>query len=268
MLDRHDTSSSRRKATPRASHARRVVLITGASSGIGAATAERLAAEGRWELLLNGRDETRLARVAADTAGTAIPGDLTEEGGCARLAEEAVRHSGRVDVLITAAGIGWAGPFATMPPDSIDPVLDTNLRAVLRLVREVLPGMVTRRRGHVVLIGSLVARLGVRGEAVYSASKGALVPFADSLRYELAGSGVHVSMVLPGVVDTPFFTTRGVPYHRDWPRPVAPQRVADAVCGVLRHHRDEVYVPTWLNLPVRVSGTVPSLFRRLATRFG
>ncbi|MGP3953532.1 SDR family NAD(P)-dependent oxidoreductase [Streptomyces sp. 7N604] len=250
---------------------RPVALITGASSGIGAAVAERLASEGGWQLLLNGRDEERLAGVAKLTDGTPLPADVTDSGGRERLAEEALERGGRVDALVAAAGIGWAGPFTGMPREAIDRVLSVNLSAVVHLVRLFLPGMVSRGAGRVVMIGSMAGCVGVRDEAVYAATKGGLMAFADSLRYELHElglTGVRVSMVMPGAVDTPFFSRRGVPYHRSRPRPVPPARVADAVWQALVTGREEAFVPPWLGLPARVHGAAPGVFRALAKRFG
>ncbi|NSC25043.1 SDR family NAD(P)-dependent oxidoreductase [Streptomyces albus subsp. chlorinus] len=247
---------------------RPVALVTGASSGIGAAVAERLAAEGGWRLLLNGRDERRLAQVATRTGGVPLAADLSDARARERLAEEALAHSGRVDALVAGAGIGWAGTFAAMPAEDIDDVLAVNLNATLHLVRLLLPGMVDRRCGRVVLIGSMAGSVGVRGEAVYAATKAGLTAFADSLRYELAPSRVRVSMVLPGVVDTPFFQRRGAPYHRDRPRPVPPDDVAEAVFRALRTGRPNAYVPSWMAVPAWLHGAVPGLFRSLAQRFG
>ncbi|WP_431984857.1 SDR family NAD(P)-dependent oxidoreductase [Streptomyces qinglanensis] len=247
---------------------RPVALVTGASSGIGAAVAEQLAADGAWRLLLNGRDGGRLGQVATRTGGVPLAADLADARSRAQLAEEALVHSGRVDALVAGAGIGWAGSFAAMPPEDIDEVLALNLNATLHLVRLLLPGMVDRRCGQVVLIGSMAGSVGVRGEAVYSATKAGLAAFADSLRYELAPSGVGVSMVLPGVVDTPFFQRRGAPYRRDRPRPVPATRVAEAVCRALRTGRPNAYVPSWMAMPAWLHGTAPGVFRSLARRFG
>jgi short-subunit dehydrogenase len=243
-------------------------LVTGASSGIGAAVTRRLDAEGGWRLVLNGRDATRLEQVAAGASATAFAADLTRPGAGRRLADFTLDRFGTPDLLVAGAGVRWAGEFTRMPPATVDEVVNTDLLATLHLVRLLLPPMVTAGSGRIVLIGSLAGSVGVRGEAVYSAAKAALAAFADALRYELRGTGVGVSHVVPGVVDTPFFERRGTSYQRSMPRPVPPERVADAVWSAVRRGRDEVYVPGWLRLPVRVRGAAPGLYRRLAAQFG
>ncbi|ELS51385.1 putative Oxidoreductase [Streptomyces viridochromogenes Tue57] len=241
--------------------------MTGASSGIGAAVARRLSAEG-WRLVLNGRDATRLRHVAQQARASAFPADLTPPGAELRLARFALAHMGQVDLLVAGAGIGWAGDFSTMPPSALEEVVEVDLVATLRLVRQLVPHMVEMGSGRVVLVGSVAGVVGVRGEAVYSAAKAALGAFADSLRYELHGTGVGVTLVVPGAVDTPFFDRRGTPYRRSRPRPVPPERVADAVWTAVIRGRDEIYVPGWLRLPARVRGATPGLYRRLAAVFG
>ncbi|MGW5255574.1 SDR family NAD(P)-dependent oxidoreductase [Streptomyces sp. NPDC004012] len=247
---------------------RGTALVTGASSGIGAAVVGRLVAEGGWSLVLNGRDVPRLTGVAAQASAAVFPADLTRPGADRRLAEFALRRVGRVDLLVAGAGIGWAGDFTTMPPSAIAEVIEVDALATMRLVRHLLPHMVDAGSGRIVIIGSFAGTVGVRGEAVYSAAKGALATFADALRYEVWGTGVGISLVIPGVVDTPFFDRRGVPYRRSRPRPVPAERVADAVWRAAARGRDEIYVPGWLRLPARVRGAAPGLYRRLAARFG
>jgi short-subunit dehydrogenase len=244
-----------------------VALVTGASSGIGAATSARLAEAG-WHPLLSGTDAARLCKVADRVGGTALLADLSEPGGPDELASRALDVAGRVDALIANAGIGWRGPFPGMPVDVLEQMITVNLTAPLRLARLLLPGMVERGSGCLVIVGSIVARLGVRDEAVYAATKAGLTMFAESLRYELHGSGVRVRLVLPGVVDTPYFSRRGTPYHRQWPRPVPPERIADAILDLLTSGQEERVVPGWLRLPDRIHGGAPGLFRRLACRFG
>jgi short-subunit dehydrogenase len=128
--------------------------------------------------------------------------------------------------------------------------------------------MLQRRRGHIVNVASVAGHVGVAREAVYAATKGGLVTFTESLCQELARSPVGVSLVSPGVVDTPFFERRGVPYGRARPRPVPPELVADAIVAAMVARRSQVFVPRWLGGPVRLRGALPGLYRSLATRFG
>src|SRR6266542_2799162 len=134
---------------------------------------------------------------------------------------------------------------------------------------ERLAGLVLERRGgHLVYVTSIAGATGVAREAVYAATKAGLGTFADSVREEVAGSGVTVSVVVPGVVDTPFFDRRGSAYDRSWPAPIPAQRVARALLRAISSDRAEVFAPAWIRLPARFKGAAPGLYRRLALRFG
>lgn len=235
------------------------VLITGASSGIGAATARAMADAGAG-LVLTGRNRARLDAVAAQTGGRALTADLP--AGAADL----VAGAGPVDVLVAGAGVGWAGPVTAMPDTTIECLIAVNLTAPIVLTRSLLPGMIERGRGHIVLVASIAGALGVRDEAVYSATKAGLIVFAEGLRHEIDGIGV--SVVLPGVVATPFFDRRGTPYTRRRPVPIPAERVARAIVSAVERDRADAYVPGWLRLPARLRGTAPGVFRALAGRFG
>ncbi|CCG01195.1 Oxidoreductase, short-chain dehydrogenase/reductase family [Blastococcus saxobsidens DD2] len=215
-------------------------------------------------LLLVGREHRALTEVADATGGTALEADLADPAGLTAVAAAGAA----ADVVVHAAGIGWAGDLATMSAEEARRLLEVDLWAPIELTRAILPGMLARRRGHLVFLGSIAGAVGVPGEATYSAAKAGIGAFAEVVRAETAGRGVGVSTVLPGVVDTPFFTRRGRPYDRRWPRPVPPERVARAVVRAIERNRAEMFVPAWLRLPARLHGAAPPLYGALARRLG
>lgn len=221
-------------------------LVTGAASGIGRATAAALERAG--------------ARVVAVDRPNA---DLAEPGAAAVLAAAA----GDVDVLVNNAGAGLYGRVAELDPETARRVVTVNLTAPIELTRALLPGMLARGRGHVANVGSIVGLVGRPNEAVYAATKSGLAAFTESLRSELRGTGVSASLVVPAVVETRFFAERGVPYGRRWPRPVAPERIAEAIVAAIRRDRAQVVVPGWLGIAIRLHGAAPRSFRALADRF-
>ena len=257
-----------------------VALVTGGSSGIGAATARELAGAGA-RLLIAGRDPARLRAIADQTGGIALACDLAAPSGPADLAAAAQRAAatlpqapdagdatGGIDILVNNAGLGWAGPIGEITAEKVAELVAVNLTAPMQLTRLLAPGMIARGRGRVVFVSSIAAATGVRGEAVYSATKAGLGSFAESLAYELDGHDVRVSVIVPGVIDTPFFDRRGRPYGRKRPGPQPPERVARAIVACLEHDRSVSYVPRWMRLPAWLHGAAPGTFRALATRFG
>jgi len=244
-----------------------VCLVTGATSGIGRATAIRLAAAGA-TLIAAGRDPAALEAVVQRTGAIALRSDLAETGAVEALADDAVKSAGRVDVLVNNAGEGWAGPLAEMDQEDAERLVRLNLLAPIGLTRALLPAMLERGRGHVVNVASIAGHVGVRDESVYASTKSGLIAFSESLRYELAGSGVGVSVVSPGVVRTAFFDRRGRPYDRRFPRLIPAEDVAEAIAGAIRHDRAEVFVPRWMGFPARLRGAAPGVYRFLAKRFG
>lgn len=243
-------------------------LLTGASGGIGAATACRLADAGAL-VALHGRDRDALERLAMRTGGVVVVADLCDPGAAETAVAKAEVALGRpLDLVVSNAGAGWCGDFVDMDPDEVDRILAINLVAPVHLARAALPGMVERGRGHLVLVGSIAGHLGVGQEAVYSAAKAGLVALAESLGAEVAHTGVGISLVSPGVVSTRFFERRGRPYGRSRPRPIPPEQVAWAVERAIVRGRARVIVPAWMAAPVALSALLPGLYRRLSYRWG
>jgi short-subunit dehydrogenase len=243
-----------------------VVLITGASAGIGAAVAAQLAGRGA-RVLAAGRDPAATAAVAERTGAHPLLADLGTPAGPDELAAAALAVHGRVDALIASAGAGWRGPLAEMPAGTLDELITLNLRAPILLARALLPGMLARGTGQLTLLASIAGLTGVASESVYAATKAGLVVFAESLRLEVAGSGVGVAVVSPGAVDTGFFARRGTPYDRGFPRPLDVRRVARAVVRATERDRD-VVLPRWLGVAPKVRAVLPGTYRRLARRLG
>ncbi len=191
-----------------------IALVTGGSSGIGAATARALAGAGA-RLLIAGRDPARLRAVASQTGGIALTCDLAASGGPADLAAAAQRAAATlppapgvgettagIDILVNNAGVGWAGPIGEIAAEKIAELVTVNLTAPMQLTRLLAPGMIARGRGRVVFVSSIAAT-GVRGEAVYSATKAGLGSFGAPVRPEKAAppaprTGCPGDRVLPG----------------------------------------------------------------------
>jgi len=237
------------------------VLITGGSSGIGAATARAFAARG-FHVAVAGRDSDALNRVAGATGGVPIQGDLREPGCPRRVVDAAAVALGGLDIVVSNAGVGWAGPFTTMADEEIDALLDVNLRATAHVARAALDYL-RPDEGYLVFVGSIAGLVGVAEEAWYSATKSGVGMLADVLRAELRADGIGVSLVIPGVVDTPYFERRKVPYQRRYPRPIDARVVAAAIVDVVEQRREISVVPGWLGWPARLKGGFPALYRRL-----
>ncbi|MGZ4618748.1 MAG: SDR family NAD(P)-dependent oxidoreductase [Frankiaceae bacterium] len=240
-----------------------VALVTGASGGIGRASCERLAVAGATVIASGTRAEN-----LTGLPGIHVAADLAAPDGVRQLAADALAAHGRVDLLVHCAGIGLAGEFAGAGSGRIGELVEVNVRAPMQLTALLLPPMLARRSGAIVAVASIAGAVGVPGETAYSASKAAVRAFCEALRAEVRPAGVTVSCVLPGPVDTGFFTRRGVPYDRRWPRPVPPAKVAEAIVRAAEHGAAEVFVPGWLTLAARLRGGLPGIYRVLASRFG
>ncbi len=242
------------------------VVVTGGSSGIGAACATAFRAAGARVTIVSG-DPARLAAASRTLGVDGRVADLTDPTQTRALAAWLAGES-RPDVLLHAAGVGLVAAGARLQEDASRRLVEVNLMAPLLLTSAALPAMLERGTGHLVFVGSIAGTLGVSGESVYAASKGALAAYAASIAAELGPAGVRVTTVLPGVVDTPFFARRRVPYTRRFPRPVPAARVADQVVRAVERDRAQVVVPGWLRLPMLVAVAAPRTYARMAGRWG
>jgi short-subunit dehydrogenase len=208
-----------------------VVLITGASSGIGAATAVAFARRGA-RLELGARRVKRLEEVAqaCRTAGSpevnARRLDVSLRGDARAFVAGALRAHERLDVLVNNAGMGWMGRLHQMPDEKIDELIATNLSGVIATTQAALPWMLEHRRGVIINVASIVAFRASPYSAVYSATKHAVAGLSHALRGELSGSGVKVCVVYPGV-------TGGTEFFAATERPVGPQYPATWVANVI-----------------------------------
>ena len=182
-------------------------IITGASRGIGADCAQRLAAEG-WAVAVNWHTDREAAlKVCADIAkagGTAVPigADVSDPAQAASLYAEAVRRLGPVSLLVNNAGIALFALAQETTDAQWQQVFDVNVKAVFHMCRAVIPGMVARQQGHIVNIGSMWGQVGAACESAYSASKAAVIGYTKALAKELGPSGILVNCVGPGFIDT------------------------------------------------------------------
>ncbi len=188
-----------------------VIIVTGASSGIGEATARRLARGGA-RLVLGARRAEALAALARDLDPSgarilAVPADVTVEAGRRRLVDTALQQFGRIDALVNNAGYGTRGPLERVPVELIRRNFETNLFSLIALTQLVVPHLREQGSGRIVNIGSVAGRIARPLSAVYDSTKHALEAITDGLRGELAPFGVQVVLVRPGFILTEFVDT-------------------------------------------------------------
>ena len=179
----------------------RVALVTGATGGIGAAVARKLAADG-FKVHAGGRRKGRLERLAAEIGGVAVPFDVTVEVEVASACEVIASGGARLDVLVNAAGVFDLAPLVETGGEVLSRNLEVNLAGVMHVTRAFLPGMLAARSGLVINVGSVAGWKAFPDNAAYSASKYGLRGFHDVLLEELRGTGVRACLLEPGAVDT------------------------------------------------------------------
>jgi NAD(P)-dependent dehydrogenase (short-subunit alcohol dehydrogenase family) len=233
----------------------KVVVITGAARGIGAATARAIAREGA-RLALGDLDGDLAAAVAGGLGTTAIGRklDVTDHRGFAAFLDEVEAELGPIDVLINNAGIMPVTEFETEDADSIARQLELNLHAVIFGSQQAVQRMRPRATGHIVNLASAAGKGGFPGVVTYCSTKFGVVGLCEALHHELHRTGVEVSCVMPGIVRTEL--TDGVKDH--WLiKTSTPEQVADGIVAALKKPRLDVFVPKSLNALNRSMALVP-----------
>jgi short-subunit dehydrogenase len=247
-----------------------IALITGASSGIGEAAARSLARR-KVHVILTARRVERLHALAGEiramgtgAEASVIPGDLTAPGEPERIAREALAWKGRVDVLINNAGAGRMRFIESLDPRAdILPILNLNLAVPILLIRELLPGMLARRDGCIINIGSTSGLMALPTSTIYCASKFGLRGFNDALRREVRGMGIDVCLVSPGPVRTEFGLHSGRVAGATEPssmRIALPaSAVGECIANLVRRPRRQVVIPWYFAPAVWMFGLFPAL---------
>ena len=254
----------RRSRRPRRRLTGRVVAITGAARGLGLAMAEALAARGA-HVALGDLDAELAAAEAAKLPGGAVglALDVSDPSSFKRFLDEVEQRLGPVDVLINNAGIMVVEPFLEEPESLTRRQMEINVHGVITGMRLALHGMQRRRSGHIVNVASAAGRVGIAGEAVYVATKHAVVGLSEAVRQELRGTDVEISVVMPGLANTELGSGMRAPRGV---KIVEPQEVAAAVVDALERPRYEVYVPASLGPLFRLAVLLPQAGRDFMNR--
>ena len=254
----------------------KVVLITGASSGIGAAVARRLARDGM-RLTLAARRLDRLEQVAADVeslGGEAlvVETDVRNRDDLQRMVQATLDRWGRIDVLLNNAGINPDKPLIRSRPGNIRDEIHINLTAVIECAQVVLPVMLRQKSGHIINVASLAGLIATPGSTIYSATKFGVNGFSDALRRELRGSGISVSAFCPGYTPTEISPelkaiAEGQPDAPRVPRLMPVSYVADQIARLVRHPRLRVIIPPSWKFLVVIAFLFPGLADALVYLF-
>jgi short-subunit dehydrogenase len=223
--------------------------------------ARQAAAKGA-RLGLLARNEAELKELAAElpTESLVVPVDVTKKTDLVKALRRVRDELGPIDVLVNNAGIGAYGPFTDGGADQLDELWPINVAAVAHGMAEVLPDMKKRGSGTIVNMTSIAGRIGAPGEAAYCASKFAVVGLSETVRAEVADSGVKICLINPGPVLTGFGEARGHPYDRDFPKPVSAAHVAKLTIRAIERGTPEIFIPRWLRPSLIFKNLVPPLF--------
>ena len=217
-----------------------VIIVTGASAGIGLATAQALAESGAHVVAVARHGDTLNAAISTLPGQHSwFAGDLSTPDTMKHVVAHAVAEFGHIDAIVCNAGVGLSAPVAQLHWNDMIACMNLNVGGVLSAIQAVLPHFMAQQRGSIVVVSSVVGVQGLPYSGGYCASKGALERLCDALRIELIGTPVRLSVVRPGTVATQFFAQRlGTSGERRLrpARGVSPESVANVICSTLMHH--------------------------------
>jgi 3-oxoacyl-[acyl-carrier protein] reductase len=239
-------------------------VVTGASKGIGRATARGLASRGaRVGLIARGEEDlNKLAQELGEKASV-HPADVADRAQAEKAVAEFAEQAGGIDVCIANAGIARYAPFSEQDPDDVERMVLVNVLGTINTVRAALDPMLDRASGHIAVISSGAALRAFPWAAVYGASKAANKGFAEALRHELSGTGVSVSTIFPGEVQTSLHAeATQLPDWRNSKDAIPPEQVAEATLDAIEHDKREVHIPAQVKL-LGLNSVAPGLLDRL-----
>ncbi|MED0676633.1 SDR family oxidoreductase [Aneurinibacillus thermoaerophilus] len=249
---------------------KKVIVITGASSGIGKATAILAAESGMTPVLLARSVDT--LRALADNLQHSAPDvgyyrlDVTKDRQIVDIVQKIICRYGKIDIWVNNAGFGIFAPFSEAKLEDIANMMDVNYLGTVRCTKAVLPHMLGQKSGHIINVASVAGKLATPKSSGYTASKFAVVGFTESLRQELKGSGVSISLVNPGPVQTPFFerADQNGEYRRSVEAfMLPPETVAKSVLRTIHNRKAEAIIPRYMRIGVILFHLFPRFFDRV-----
>jgi short-subunit dehydrogenase len=245
----------------------KIAIITGASSGIGRATALALARRG-YRVGLAARNLDALLKLQHDIQDIGaetlpVQADVTKPDQVRSMVDTVINRWGQIDILVSGAGQYIRSPTRLFNIEELEKSMAVNFYGGVYAIYAVLPYMLKRHTGHILLVSSLDGKIALINDAPYVSAKFALNGFGATLRQELASSGIDVSLILPGRVDTPMIQELTVPWIS---AKIPPEAVADAIVKTIRHPRPEVILPAQAGLLYYISVFSPHLSDWLAKK--
>lgn len=245
----------------------KVVVITGASSGIGALTAQMLSKRGAIPILV-ARSEDKLKETAAGISGAfgLYTCDVRDAAAVEETFAQILATHGRIDILLNNAGYGKFAAFTEMESHEFDDMMDVNYMGIVRCTKAVVPHMLERGSGQIVNVASMAGKIGTAKSVAYTATKHAVLGFTNALRQELRKSGIIVSAVNPGPIATDFFKTADPSgnYEKSVARMMmTPEHVSSKIVKVMETGKEEIDLPGLAGFGIRLYGLFPRLADKL-----